>query len=53
MPAALVGERETVAAFLRRVLLRIEALVGHDPGLVEENCAEDIGVTLGIARNAK
>jgi hypothetical protein len=51
MPAALVGERETKAAFLRRVLLRIEALVDHDPGFVEENCAKDIGVTLG--RNAK
>ena len=36
-----------------RSLLRVEALVDHDPGLVEENCTEDIGVTLGIARNAK
>ena len=32
MPAALMGKRETIAAFLRRVLLWIEALVDHDPG---------------------
>src|SRR6202023_1302121 len=52
-PDRLMGQRETIAAFHRRILLRIEALVDHDPGLIEENCAEDIGVTLGIARNAK
>ena len=43
MPAALVGERETIAAFLRRVLLRIEALVDHDAPIVEENCSKDVG----------
>jgi hypothetical protein len=29
MSAALVGQGETVATFLRRILLRIKALVGH------------------------
>jgi hypothetical protein len=31
MPTALVGQREAIAAFHRRVLLRIEALVDLDP----------------------
>src|ERR1700731_5176047 len=44
MPAALVGERETIAAFLRWVLLWIEALVDHDAPIVEENCSKDVGI---------
>src|ERR1700737_1049957 len=44
MPTSLVGERETVAAFLRRVFLWIEALVDHDAPIVEENCSKDVGI---------
>src|SRR5947207_971517 len=44
VPACLMGQRETIVSFHRGVLLRIEALVDHDPGLVED-CSEDIGVT--------
>jgi hypothetical protein len=52
-PAVGASQREAIAAFLRRVLLRVEALVDHDSGLVEENRAEDVGAALRIARNAK
>src|SRR5688572_5302060 len=33
-----------IAAFPRRVLLRIEALVDHDTTIIEENRAEDVGI---------
>ena len=43
MPATLMGDRETVAAFLHRVFLWIEALVDHNAPIVEENCSKDVG----------
>jgi hypothetical protein len=43
MPTTFMGERETIAAFLRRVFLRIEALVDHNAPIVEENCSKDVG----------
>ena len=42
--AALMREREAITAFLRRVLLRVEALVDHDAPIIEENRAEDVGI---------
>ena len=44
MPTTFLGERETVAAFLRRFFLWIEALVDHDAPIVEENCSKDVGI---------
>jgi hypothetical protein len=40
MPAALVREREAIAAFHRRVLLWAEALVDDDAALIEEHRTE-------------
>ena len=54
MADCFMGQRETIAAFHQRVLLRIEALVDHDPGLVEEHRAEDVGVQIEAgARHAE
>ncbi len=44
MSAAFVGERETIASFLGRIGIGIEALVDHDPLLVEVDGAENIGI---------
>jgi hypothetical protein len=53
MPAAFMGQCKTVTAFLRRVLLRVEALVDHDPALIEEDRTKNVGVALGITRNTE
>ena len=44
MTTTLMGKRETVAAFLHRVFLWIEALVDHDAPISDEDRAEDIGI---------
>lgn len=44
MPTTFMGERETVAAVLRRVFFWIKALVDHDAPVVEENCSKDVGI---------
>ena len=41
---ALMPERKAIAAFLLRVLFRIEALVDHDAPISDEDRAEDIGI---------
>jgi hypothetical protein len=47
MSTALMGHRVKGAALLRRILLGVEAFVDHDPGLVEEHRAENVGVEVG------
>jgi hypothetical protein len=47
MSATLMGHSIEVAALLRRVLRGVEAFIDHDPGLVEEHRAEDVGVEAG------
>ena len=37
MSAALMSEREAIAAFLCRVLLRVETLVDHDAPIIEKD----------------
>ena len=44
MATAFMRQREAIAAFFRRVFLRVEAFVDHDPVLVEEHRAEDVGI---------
>ena len=44
MTTTLVRQSETIPAFHRRIFFWIEAFVDHDPGLVEEDRAEDVRV---------
>ena len=47
MPATFMRESEAIATFLRRVLLGVEALVYDNPGLIEEDCSENICIPAG------
>ena len=48
MPA-LMAECETIAAFLRRVLLRVEAFIDDYPFRVEKHCTENVWVLPALA----
>jgi hypothetical protein len=50
---ALVRQGEAKSAFLVRVLIRVEAVIDHDPIFIEENSAENVRVAFANARNSK